>query len=267
LDILRGIAVSSLGPKDGFRGNQVTSLFEDHAGRLWVGLDNGLFVYDHGRFTPVPRSDGGAVGIVLAMTEDIDHNLWASVIRNPPGRPTKLICFRDGRIVKEISDLGIDIVSLAADPQGGFWLGLVKGGLARFRNDQAQVFPLKHVSPRVNQVLANSDGSVLAATSDGLVEQRGDAQHTLDSNNGLPCDQIFALVTDKHSDLWLYAACGLIEIKSDDLRRWREHPDQKVKFDLFDTFDGASPTSRLFARLQHGPTTDACGSQMTLWLK
>jgi ligand-binding sensor domain-containing protein len=267
LDILRGSAVSSIGPKDGFRGNQVTSLFEDHAGRLWVGLDNGLFVYDHGRFTPVPRSDGGAVGIVLAMTEDIDHNLWASVIRNPPGRPTKLICFRDGRIVKEISDLGIDIVSLAADPQGGFWLGLVKGGLARFRNDQAQVFPLKHVSPRVNQVLANSDGSVLAATSDGLVEQRGDAQHTLDSNNGLPCDQIFALVTDKHSDLWLYAACGLIEIKSDDLRRWREHPDQKVKFDLFDTFDGASPTSRLFARLQHGPTTDACGSQMTLWLK
>jgi PAS domain S-box-containing protein len=57
----------------------------------------------------------------------------------------------------------------------------------------------------------------------------------------LPCNRIYALVTDKHSDLWLYAECGLIEIKSDDLQRWREHPDLKVRFDLFDAFDGAQP--------------------------
>jgi signal transduction histidine kinase len=82
---------------------------------------------------------------------------------------------------------------------------------------------------------------VLAATNLGMVERRGDSQHTLDGNNGLPCNRIFAMVTDKHSDLWLYAECGLIEIKSDDLQRWREHPEQKVNFDLFDAFDGAQP--------------------------
>jgi PAS domain S-box-containing protein len=241
LDFVRGNVVSSIDPKHGLRGNRVTSLLEDRAGRLWVGLDNGLFVYEHGRVTPVHRPDGGLVGIVLAMTEDIDHNVWASVIRNPPGRPTRLICFRDGRFVKEISDLGLDVVSLAADPQGGFWLGLVKGGLGRYRNDQVQVIPLKDANARVSQVLANSDGSVLAASDHGLVERRGDVQHTLDENNGLPCNRIFAMVTDKHSDLWLYAECGLIEIKSDDLQRWREHPEQKVNFDLFDAFDGAQP--------------------------
>jgi hypothetical protein len=175
------------------------------------------------------------------MTEDIDHNVWASVIRNPPGRPTRLICFRDGKFIKEISDQGLDVLSLAADPQSGLWLGLIEGGLARYRNDQVQVFPLKDANARVSQVLANSDGSVFAATEHGLVERRGDSQHTLDGNNGLPCNRIYALVSDKHSDLWLYAECGLIEIKSDDLQRWREHPNEKVKFDLFDAFDGAQP--------------------------
>jgi PAS domain S-box-containing protein len=238
LDFIRGNVVSSIGPKQGLRGDRVTSLFEDHAGRLWVGLDDGLVVYEHGRFTPVHRPDGVPVGIVLAMTEDIDHNVWASVIRNPPGRPTKLICFRNGKFVKEISDQRLDILSLAADPQSGLWLGLIQGGLARYRNDQVQVFPLKDANTRVPQVLVNSDGSVLAATNHGLVERRGDSQRTLD---GLPCNRIFALVTDKHSDLWLYTECGLIEIKSDDLQRWREHPDLKVKFDLFDAFDGAQP--------------------------
>ena len=239
LNFVRGNVVSSIGPKQGLRGDHVTSLFEDHAGRLWVGLDNGLFVYEYGRFTPILRPDGGSVGIVLAMTEDIDRDVWASVIRNPPGRPTRLICFRDGRFVKEISDQRLDVVSLAADPQSGFWLGLIQGGLARYRNDQVQVFPLKDANARVSQVLANSDGSVLAATNHGLVERRGDSQRTLDNNNGLPCNRIYALVTDRHSDLWLYAECGLIKIKSDDLQRWREHPELKVKFDLFDAFDGA----------------------------
>jgi len=238
LDFVRENVVSSIRPKNGFRGNRVTSLFEDHASRLWVGVDNGLFVYEHGGFTPVLRPDGDPVGIVLAMTEDKDNNVWASVIRNPPGRPTKLICFRDGKFVKEISDPRLDILSLAADPQGGMWLGLIQGGLARYRNDQVQLFPLKDANARVPQVLATSDGSVLAATNRGLVERRGNTQHTL---NGLPCNRIFAMVTDKHSDLWLYAECGLIEIKSDELQRWREHPDLKVKFDLFDAFDGAQP--------------------------
>jgi PAS domain S-box-containing protein len=238
LDFVRGNVVSSIGPKEGLRGNRVTSLFEDHASRLWVGLDNGLFVYEHGRFTPILRPDGGSVGIVLAMTEDNDNNVWVAAFRTPPGHPTELICFRDGKFVKEISDQRLDILSLAADPQSGLWLGLIQGGLARYRSDQVQILPLKDASTRVNQVLANSDGSVLAATNKGLVEQRGDNQHTLD---GLPCNRIFAMVTDKHSDLWLYAECGLIKIKSDDLQAWREHPDLKVKFDLFDAFDGAQP--------------------------
>ncbi|WP_433970951.1 two-component regulator propeller domain-containing protein [Tunturiibacter lichenicola] len=242
LDYLRGDVVSSIGPKNGLPGSRVTSLLEDHAGRLWVGLDNGLFVYERGRFRPIRRRDGGTIGVVLRMIEDVDSCIWAVVVRTGPGNPGGLVQIQDGRFATEIADerLGIP-TSLAGDPEGGLWLGLLKGGLARYRNGQLQIFPLENTNAQVLQVLANSDGSVLAATTDGLVERRGEIQYTLDHHNGLPCDRTYALVTDKYSNLWLYTECGLILIKSDDLQQWRRHHDLKVRFDLFDAYDGAQP--------------------------
>ncbi|WP_433970044.1 ATP-binding protein [Tunturiibacter gelidiferens] len=82
---------------------------------------------------------------------------------------------------------------------------------------------------------------MLAATTDGVVERRGETQYALDHHNGLPCDRTYAMVTDKYSNLWLYTECGLILIKSDDLQQWRRHPDLKVRSDLFDAYDGAQP--------------------------
>jgi PAS domain S-box-containing protein len=242
LDYVRGGAVSSIGPKNGLPGSRVTSLFQDHAGRLWVGLDNGLFVYERGEFRPIRRRDGGDIGVVTDLVEDADSRIWATVVGVGPGNPGGLVQIQDGRFATEIADerLGIP-TSLAGDPEGGLWLGLRKGGLARYRNGQLQIFPPKNKNAQVSQVLTNSDGSVLAATTAGLVERRGETQFALDQHNGLPCDRTYEIITDKHSNLWLYTECGLILIKSDDLQQWREHPDLKVRFDLFDASDGAQP--------------------------
>jgi PAS domain S-box-containing protein len=178
----------------------------------------------------------------LALDPDLRISQYAHTARRLrdgtfPGTPTAITQTTDGYVwIGTLAGLlrfdGVRFVP---------WLGLLRGGLARYRNHQVQFSPFKDASARVNQVLANLDGSVLAATQHGLVELRGDNQHTLDSNNGLPCNRVFALVTDKHFNLWLYAECGLIKIKSDDLQRWRDHPDQKINFDWFDAYDGAQP--------------------------
>ena len=248
LDHLRGDVVSSIGPKNGLPRSEVTSLFEDDAGRLWVGLDNGLFVYERGRFRPIRRRDGGAIGVVTDMIEDVNRRISAVVVRVGPGNPGGLIQIQDGRFAAEIADerLGFP-TSLAGDPEGGLWLGLRKGGVARYRNGQLQIFPLKNTTAQVSQVLGESDGSVLAATSDGLVEWRGETRYALDHHNGLPCDRTYAMVTDRHSNLWLYTECGLISIKSDDLQRWRRNPEQKVSFDLLDAYDGVQPYPGTFS--------------------
>jgi PAS domain S-box-containing protein len=247
LDYVRGDQVSSIGPKNGLPGNRVTSLFQDHRGRLWVGLDNGLFIFDGGRFIPIRRGDGGTIGVVLGMTEDAENRVWALVVRTGSGNPGGLIEIQNDRFVTEFANKRLGLpTSLASDSDGGLWLGLSKGGLARYRNGQLQIFPFKNTNVHVFQVMAELNGSVLAATTDGVVERRSETWYTLDHNNGLPCDRIYAIVTDKHFNLWLYSECGLILIRADNLQRWREDANLKVAFDLFDAYDGAQPYSSAF---------------------
>jgi PAS domain S-box-containing protein len=92
----------------------------------------------------------------------------------------------------------------------------------------------------------NSDASVLAATASGLVGWQNGKVQSLTVRNGLPCDLIYALISDRKATLWLYAACGLIAIPNAELQRWWKSPDATVNTRLLDVFDGAQPMSTPF---------------------
>lgn len=82
-----------------------------------------------GKFRPVRRADGTPVGVVIAMAEDRDNNIWAEAI----GSPSRPIRIQDFTVREEIPAPQVPVaISLAADPQGGIWLGLVNGDLARW---------------------------------------------------------------------------------------------------------------------------------------
>ena len=70
-------AVSSIRTGSGLPGHQVTSLLEDRAGNLWVGVDDGLYLFKNGRFRRLPEPNHQPLGLVVGMTEDIDGNIWA----------------------------------------------------------------------------------------------------------------------------------------------------------------------------------------------
>jgi len=137
LDAIRDGAVSSIRTGKGLPGHQVTSLFEDLAGRLWVGVDDKLWIYQKGHFTEIKRGDGGHVGTVAGMTEDGEDNVWAVTIA--PSR--KLVRIRDFKVVDEIQVPHIPAArDLAADRTAGIWLGLMNGDLARYRNGNVEIF-------------------------------------------------------------------------------------------------------------------------------
>jgi PAS domain S-box-containing protein len=181
------------------------------------------------------------------MTEDVDGSIWAATYSNETRR--RLVHIQDFRIREEISSPQLPLANtLAADPHGGVWLGLASGGLARYRNGQMEFVSLNqspHDRP-VHGLLVNSDGSVLAATTSGLVGWQNGRVQSLTMRNGLPCDVIYALISDRKATLWLYAACGLIAIPNADLQRWWKSPDAMVKTRLLDVFDGAQPMSTPF---------------------
>src|SRR6266436_745566 len=247
LDVLRLGKITSIQPRNGLPGREMTSLLEDRAGRLWVGVDQELSVYEQGKFRKIHARDGSPLGIVRAMTEDLDGSIWAATKSTDNRR--RVLRIQDLKIREEIDAPELPLANtLAPDPHGGVWLGLESGGLARYRNGQMEFISLNqspHDGP-VHGLLVNSDGSVLAATTSGLVGWQNGRAQSLTVRNGLPCDVIYALIFDRKATLWLYAACGLIAISNAELQRWWKSPDTTVESRLLDVFDGAQPMSTPF---------------------
>jgi PAS domain S-box-containing protein len=244
LDVLRMGKITSIQQRNGLPGQEVTSLLEDRDGRLWVGVDQELSVYEQGRFRKIHTRDSSPLGAVRAMTEDVDGSIWA--VTWTPANRLRFLRIKDLRISEEVSSPELPLANtLAPDPHGGVWLGLERGGLARYRNGQMEFFSLNqspHDGP-VHGLIVNSDASVLAATASGLFGWQNGRVQSLTVRNGLPCDVIYALISDKNATLWLYAACGLIAIPNAELQRWWKSPDARVEFRLLDVFDGAQPMS------------------------
>jgi signal transduction histidine kinase/streptogramin lyase len=251
LDVLQQGIVSSIRAGKGLPGYQVTSLLEDHAGRLWVGIERTMSIYTNGRFRRIDRPDGRPIGLVVGMTEDVDNNIWVETT----GPPRTLIRIHDLKVQEEFPVPQMPAArKVAADPEGGIWLGLVNGDLARYRHGKTEIFPFKHgEDSRVNQLIVKSDGSVLGATPLGLVGWKEGKQQTLTIRNGLPCDRVYALVEDSQRALWLYTQCGLVEIGGTEMQRWWGQPDITVQLKTFDVFDGVQPGLAIFGGAARAP--------------
>src|SRR5262249_23005795 len=100
-------------------GSQAAAILEDHAGRVWAGVDSELMVKEHERFRPVRQPDGEPLGVIFSLTEDAEQNIYAIAT----GRPQVLFRIRNlsvvDRIPLPVRTLGAPV---AGDPKrAGAW--------------------------------------------------------------------------------------------------------------------------------------------------
>jgi ligand-binding sensor domain-containing protein len=244
LDFIRNGTVSSVRVP----GEQVSSFLEDHQGNIWVGIDDGLFIYKDGRFRRIPEPDHHPLGLVLGITEDVDGNIWAEC----KGTQRRLLRIRDFKVREQFTVPEVPKANaLAADPKGGIWLGTFTGDLTLFRDGVARTFPLNlkgksWVDLIAHQIAVDPDGSVITASDQGLVLLHAGQVQRLGKENGLPCVGVNGFAVDDNKNLWLSTPCGFIEIPASDVQRWRIHPDTIVQTRLFGTLDGARPGGVVF---------------------
>lgn len=230
----------------GLPGHSVTSLLNDHAGKLWVGIDNRLFIYDGREFVEVIRPDGKATGVITALVEDTDENIWANTLGPEKG----LIEIKEKRIIREFRSPEFQRTSsLAPDPKGGIWISSFNGGLLRFRDSRIETIPIPKTAEigNIDRLFVDPSGMLWGGTLNGVLRWDGKTFTTLNYRNGLPCKQIFSMLFDNAHSLWLSGKCGIVTIDDSELQRWIEDPKTKVKFRQFDTFDGAHPAYASFS--------------------
>lgn len=219
-----------------------TAIFEDSFGRLWCGIDNDLFRYDHHKFHIVHTRSGGSTHFIVGITEDSAHDIWAEVSSGNH----ELIRIHGLQVVEEYPEAVIPSArALAAGPNGELWLGLRNGDLARFHDGHAQVFASPGGSKSyVYQVVVNPDGTVFATTSAGLVGWKDGTSRLLSSKNGLSCDMVIGAAWDNQGSLWLDMGCGLARISKKEMEHWWHDDAAIVAPKVLDASDGAEASGR-----------------------
>lgn len=194
---------------------------------------------------------GVPAGSKLSITEDSTGRLWvineeSGLFRVSPQNDVRLI---------QWSELGHnDHASvLAADPtHGGLWIGFFQGGIAYWSDGQIRRSYTTSDglgAGRVSDFLFDNEGALWVSTEGGLSRLKNNRIATLTSKNGLPCDTVhWAMQNDDHS-MWLYTACGLVQIPRSELDTWAATADQgrdttrTLQLQVFDRSDGVRSLS------------------------
>ena len=220
-------------------GSQAEAILEDHAGRIWIGVDSELMVKEHGDFRPVRQPDGGPLGVIFSLTEDAERNVYAIAT----GTPETLFEIRDLRVVDHIPLPGnVGGAPVAGDPKrAGVWMVFHDGRVGVYRGGKVEIVSRPNPSFAPRQIFIDTDGSMWGAGSTGIAHWKDGAPQLMTVGNGLTCNEIYSAIKDDMGQLWLYAACGVMVIPGLELEKWLARPGSLVQVRTFDALDGAHP--------------------------
>ncbi len=241
LDVLENGQIHSYRPENGLPGQSVAGLAEDHLGRIWVGVDKDLYVFDGTAFRKLLRPDGKPVGVTVLMREDLKGRMWVSANNH------ELLIFSTKGVVKLAWQYGVGVTAMEPDAEGGMWLG-------------AQGLPPIHVpagadtvdvsAQRVGRSQFNGflrvEGNIIASRPEGLFVTRGGKTYVLDQHNGLIFDSLLNPVRSHYGDIFVGTGTGYLEIPQQEFSRWLQDPTAKIQSRLIDASEGALPGTATF---------------------
>ena len=206
--------LSDYGPSEALSSENVLDLWQDQAGTLWIGTDDGgLWHLARGRISAflTPR-DLGKSG-VRRLLPDASGALWIG------GDGGGLYRLQEGRIQALTSQDGLpsDIVtSLFEDRERNVWIG-TRDGLARLkrRTFQAVGVPEGLTNDLVTAVHGSRRGGLWVGTRVGLDYVDGDQATAPPSRPGPrpPNDMVLSLLEDRTGTLWVGTRNGLWRVR------------------------------------------------------
>ncbi|HXG46634.1 MAG TPA: two-component regulator propeller domain-containing protein, partial [Methylomirabilota bacterium] len=146
----------------------VSVLFEDRRGRLWVGTQAGLVCWDGHEWRVFTTQDGLSSDDVRAIAEDKAGNLWIGT------RGGGLMRFSQGRftVFRREDGLASDhVASLYVDEEDVLWIGTNGGGLGRWQAGQWTHYTVRDglLSNRIGYLLEDDEGYLWLGSTLGLM--------------------------------------------------------------------------------------------------
>src|SRR5205807_10311461 len=184
--------------------DQISGLYADRAGNLWIGngslRDAYLARFKDGKFTFFTKKDGLASNQVHSIAEDHQGHLWFST----PQGLTELTngVFNNYPIGKGSGGTLSSAFWMFEDANRDMWIGSIGSGLSRLRAGHITSFQMK----------------------DGLFD-----------------DTIWSVLEDNKGDLWMSSNRGLSRVSKRDLNDFADHKRETIPSVMYGTKDGLLP--------------------------
>jgi len=190
----------------------VQSLFEDDNGKMWVGLNGGIFLVEDGKAEMLIEGYH-----VHAIRKDSKGNIWAAsnkgILRYNDYKVTAEYTTRDG--------LPNDFMTfIFEDSKGVLWFG-GSGGLTKFENGEFTNYTTKEglAGNYVRTVYEDADGTFWIGTYDeGMSRLKDGKFFSYKEENGLYNSGVFAIEEDAAGFFWISSNRGIYRVKKQELQ-------------------------------------------------
>jgi signal transduction histidine kinase len=258
---------------DGLPNDTPMAVLSSHDGKVWVGGNCGLSVFDGERFKVYREEDGLLNSCVWALAEDQNRDLWIGTYGGG------LFRFRNGHFGQYSLEQGLVskvVLQIAVAHDGSLWIA-TPDGVSHMQNGHFQNYTVAEglSSNQVFSVYQDRSGGVWAQTQGGidrLVGERfvplpsaqtrygplsirlaedslGDL-YTMNSPKGISLIEnnrlievnenlkVLDMVESSRHDLWFSGIDGIIRIALNDLKKSVSDHDAPLDYARFDRADG-----------------------------
>jgi signal transduction histidine kinase/ligand-binding sensor domain-containing protein/DNA-binding response OmpR family regulator len=216
------------------RPTNVLAIKRDKQGCLWLGLydENVLRIHPENNRVERIALENIYNSPFISFFEDEDDKMWIASVGG-------LFSYKNGVVQKEDSInrqlLDMTVYSVLRDRQGKLWVGTFGKGISIFDKDNRLFTHIEKAngfcSNAIHQLLIDSNGSIWAATRDGLGyfsdSEQPEKFESYGYKQGLENKHVFSIHEDEAGNIWLSTGKGISQ--------WNK---QKRKFANYEHRDG-----------------------------
>ena len=231
-------------PTRGLVGGTVNCLVADRSGRIWVGTDAEIAVFEDGRFRTMTPTNGPARVDVTLLLFTRDGGYW--VVANGRARKARdreWVWTRDAG--EGLTGLFRQTVNALEDRRGGIWFSHYGKGLLHIGADgEARWITVADGLPgnRIRHVLEDREGNIwLAVDRAGLVRLRDARFQTFSTAQGSRTPAAASVAEDSRGAIWIGSiGAGLQRFAAGTLETVALPPTSagRFVFSVFPTADG-----------------------------
>ena len=201
----------TFGVQDGLNSNALEKIYQDRAGNMWFGTQNGLSRYNGAEFVTFTTKDGLAGNFVRAIAEDRAGNLWFGTIGAEAGGVSRYNGEEFANFTTEDGLADNHVFSIVGDRAGNLWFGTANG-LSLYDGEIFTTYTSEDglAGNAVYSMAEDRSGHMWFGTMGrGVSRYDGKEFVTYATEDGLADNYVYSIVEDRAGHFWFGTADGV----------------------------------------------------------